>query len=90
MKYFVSILVLLVTVGATAQTAAPSLNAEQLAKIDAFESRIEASQLQISNAQMRLEKTVREAQTYLQSLKKDGYTLQRTDKGWEYVVEEKK
>lgn len=73
-----------------AQAEAPTLNSEQLARLDAYEAKIEAAQSQLALAQMRLEKTVREAQGYIQSLKKDDYVLQRTEQGWVYNKETKK
>lgn len=73
-------------VGVSAQTAAPTVTAEAQLRLQSFELRAENIALKIAALQAEFVKLQGEANTAAQSLKRDGYTLQRAENGiWAYV-----
>lgn len=68
--------------------AVPPLTAVEQGQLSLWESRIEAGQLKVALAQAQLELARRDAEAFLTSLQRPGYTIQRGPTGeWVRVAE---
>lgn len=73
------------TVPAADFVAAPQLTPEQQLRLRVAELQIENAQLRATVAQMQSELLTREAATTLKGLERDGFTLSRGEREWQYV-----
>lgn len=77
--------VLVATLGLSAQEAdAPTLAPIAVLRFQAFELEAENITLKIAQLQARLKQLAVDAQTFYDTQKKDGYTLERGQDGWQY------
>lgn len=65
--------------------ATPQLTPEQQLRLRVAELQIENAQLRAAVAQAQLEHLTREAAATLKGLERDGFTLSRGEREWQYV-----
>jgi hypothetical protein len=91
MKRITVALLLVITFGAglTGQAPVPTVSELDSAKIDRATAQLENYALKIQILQAEQAALRASTQAFVDSLKKPGFTLTRTEKGWVYVVEKK-
>ena len=73
------------TVPAADFVAAPTLTPEQRLQLRVMELQVENAQLRAALAQAQLDQLTREASATLKGLERDGFTLSRGGREWQYV-----
>lgn len=73
------------TVPASDFVAAPQLTPEQQLRLRVMELQVENAQLRAALAQAQLDQLTRGATATLKGLERDGFTLSRGEREWQYV-----
>lgn len=74
-----------VSVPAADFVTAPQLTPEQQLRLRIVELQVENAQLRAALAQTQLDQLTREATATLKGLERDGFTLSRGEREWQYV-----